>query len=73
MPQRAGVGRATSSSGLRRNLIATPTWADEIFDKHRVASGGFAVQPPGRGRQPVRLIPVSRAARQYYTVYWQAV
>jgi hypothetical protein len=25
------------------------------------------------GRQPVRLIPVSRAAHEYYTVYWQAV
>ena len=24
------------------------------------------------GRQPVRLIPVSRAAHQYYAVYWQA-
>ncbi|MGH3150201.1 MAG: beta-L-arabinofuranosidase domain-containing protein, partial [Streptosporangiaceae bacterium] len=25
------------------------------------------------GRQPVRLVPVSRAAHEYYTVYWQTV
>jgi hypothetical protein len=25
------------------------------------------------GGQPVRLLPVSRAAHEYYTVYWQAV
>ena len=34
MPQRADLRRATSSSGPRRNRIATPTWADEIFGKH---------------------------------------
>ena len=31
MPQRADFGSATSSCGLRRNRIATPTWVDEIF------------------------------------------
>jgi hypothetical protein len=31
MPQRADLRRATSLSGLCRNRIAPPTWADEIF------------------------------------------
>ena len=38
MPQRADLRRATSSSGPRRNRIATPTWADEIFGKHNSAA-----------------------------------
>jgi len=37
MPQRADLRRATSSSGPRRNRIAAPTWADEIFGKHKAA------------------------------------
>ena len=36
MLQRADRRRATSSSGPRRNQIATPTWADRIFGKHNV-------------------------------------
>ena len=37
MLQQADRRRATSSSGPRRNQIATPTWADRIFGKHRAA------------------------------------
>ena len=37
MLQRADRRRATSSSGPRRNQIATPTWADRIFGKHNLA------------------------------------
>jgi hypothetical protein len=37
MPQRADLRRATSSGGLRRNRIAAPTWADEIFGTGTVA------------------------------------
>jgi hypothetical protein len=39
MPQQADSRRATSSSGRRRNQIATPTWADEIFGTGNFASG----------------------------------
>ena len=42
MPQRADLRGATSSSGSRRNRIATPTRADEIFGKHRAAWLGSA-------------------------------
>ena len=31
MPQQTDLRTATSSCGLRRNRIATPTWADEVF------------------------------------------
>jgi hypothetical protein len=43
MLQRADRRRATSSSGPRRNQIATPTWADRIFGKHN-GDGTFATQ-----------------------------
>jgi len=38
MPQRACLGRAVSSSGLRRNRTVTPTWADEIFGNYNVTA-----------------------------------
>ena len=37
MPQRVDLWRATSLGGLRRNRIATPTWADEVFGTGSVA------------------------------------
>jgi hypothetical protein len=39
---------------------------------HRTAARpmAFEAAAPARG-QPVRLIPVARAAHEYYTVYWQ--
>jgi hypothetical protein len=30
----------------------------------------FEAAAPAQGR-PIRLIPVARAAHEYYTVYWQ--
>jgi hypothetical protein len=54
MPQRADLRRATSSSGPRRNRIATPTWADEIFGKHKVSARMYLRCTCGVGcrRQP---------------------
>jgi len=39
---------------------------------HRAAAQpmAFEAAAPARGR-PIRLIPVARAAHEYYTVYWQ--
>ncbi len=39
MPQRACLGRAVNSSGLRRNRTVTPTWAYEIFGNYSARDG----------------------------------
>ena len=39
MPQQADLRTATSSCGLRRNRIATPTWADEVSGTGKAEPG----------------------------------
>jgi hypothetical protein len=54
MPQRACLGRAVSSSGLRRNRTVTPAWADEIFGNynlHAILSEYIGHYNTGRSHQ----------------------
>jgi hypothetical protein len=39
---------------------------------HRTAAHPMAFEAAGSAQaKPIRLIPVARAAHEYYTVYWQ--
>lgn len=49
----------------------TPTLETASVSRTTARPMTFEAASPTRQGQPIRLIPVSRAAHEYYTVYWQ--
>ena len=60
-------------SGVYPGNPGDPTPALDTASVQRTAAQPMAFEATSRkpGGKPVRLIPVSRAAHEYYTVYWQ--
>jgi DUF1680 family protein len=59
-------------TGVYRADPGTPTPALEVASVQRTAAQPMTFGAISDGK-PVKLIPVSRAAHEYYTAYWQAV
>ena len=77
MQQRRDLGRATSSGDLRRNRIAPPTWADEIFGIGKSPFPPFVAHRAfrygqDRGHVARRQHPVGEGARAGYCAMLRA-